>query len=454
MKFAPSPTLKFSISGLRGVYPQDISPEKWVEYVRAYAATLPSGPGERGAVALARDARATGPALLRIAAGVLTLMRRDVHDLGLVPTPTIKAYVKAKKLAGGLMVSASHNPAEYNALKFIGKDGFFFDERANAAFVAALESEPNWGSFTKQGRITDAHAAAIESHAAAILKVVKKPKRRLKVVIDPVGSCGGEIAEYLLKKMGVQYQAIHLAEVNNFPRPPEPTADALSKLATAVRKFKADVGFAFDPDADRLSLVDEKGRAIGEEYTLPLAILAAARPGGTIVANLSTSMLTESAAHMKKCKFVRSAVGEANVVAEMLRSKSVLGGEGNGGVIDARIPSFGRDALAGVAHVLSLLGSANKPLSAWVESLPRYAMVKVAKRGVDATALAAAVERAKSLFGRPVLDTRDGSHVSGSFWGNPAWVHLRSSNTEPVVRLIAEASGTAELEALVAGVKL
>lgn len=448
MKF-DSATLKFSISGLRGVYPNDISPDKWVEYVRAFSATLPAG-----GIALARDARATGPALVKIAAGVLTLLGREVHDLGLVPTPTIKAYVKTKKLAGGLMVSASHNPAEYNALKFIGKDGFFFNAAANERFSAALDELPFWGDYKKQGRILDAHQAAIHLHTASILKAVKKPKRRLKVVIDPVGSCGGEIALYLLQKLGVKCEAIHLAEVNEFPRPPEPTADALGKLSAAVKKHKADIGFAFDPDADRLSLVDEKGRAIGEEYTLPLAILSAAKPGGTIVANLSTSMLTESAAKIKKCKFIRSAVGEANVVSEMLRLRSTLGGEGNGGVIDARVPSFGRDALTGVAYIVALVASAKKPLSYWVESLPRFTMIKLARKGVSPEGLAAASEDAKRLIQGAVVDTRDGIHISGKFNDSPVWIHLRSSNTEPVVRLIAEAQDKKTLDALLAGVKL
>ncbi|MBX3722106.1 MAG: phosphoglucosamine mutase [Turneriella sp.] len=444
-----SPTLKFSISGLRGVYPADISPDKWVEYVRAFSATLPAG-----AIAIARDARATGPALINIAAGVLTLLGREVHDLGLVPTPTIKAYVKAKKLAGGLMVSASHNPAEYNALKFIGKDGFFFDAAANARFSEALDGWAEWGSYKVQGKIIAAHDAAIALHAASIAKVVKKPKRRLKVVIDPVGSCGGEIAVYLLKKLGIKFEAIHLAETNEFPRPPEPTAEALGKLGAAVRKHKADIGFAFDPDADRLSLVDEKGRAIGEEYTLPLAILAAAKPGGVIVANLSTSMLTESAARLKKCKFVRSTVGEANVVAEMLRTKSLFGGEGNGGVIDARVPSFGRDALTGMAHVLALVASAKKPLSFWVASLPRFQMVKAVRKGVSAEAIEAAAQKAMAIVDGAKLDTRDGSYISGKIAGSPVWIHLRASNTEPVVRIIAEAASQKEIDIMLKAIDL
>lgn len=439
-----SPTLKFSISGLRGVYPNDISPEKWVEYVRAFASVLPPGP-----VALARDARATGPALVSIAAGVLNLLGRDVHDLGLVPTPTIKAYVKEKKLPGGLMVSASHNPAEYNALKFIKKDGFFFDAEDNARFSAALEASPDWGSYRKQGVRVDAHAAAIDLHIKSILRVVKKPRRRLKVVIDPVGSCGGEIALALIRKLGASVQAIHLEEMPEFPRPPEPVAAALKKLAGAVKKYKADIGFAFDPDADRLSLVDEKGRAIGEEYTLPLAILAAARPGSVIVANLSTSMLTERAALMRKCRFIRSAVGEANVVAEMQNKKSPLGGEGNGGVIDARIPSFGRDALSGVAHLLSLLGSEKKPLSQWVATLPQFVMVKEVRKGVSEPEMAAAVKRFVSAFQQAKLDRRDGYHLSGTFAdGSAYWLHLRSSNTEPVVRIIAEAANQDNIDSL------
>ncbi len=445
-----SPTLKFSISGLRGVYPDDISPEKWVEYVRAYATVLP-----KGAIAIARDARQTGPALLQLTVGVLNLLGRDVHDLGLVPTPTIKAYVKEKKLAGGLMVSASHNPAEYNALKFIKKDGFFFDKTDNERFVDALEARPHWGNFKVQGKRLDCHAIAIDTHVQSILKIVKKPRKKLTVVVDPVGSCGGEIALLLLKKMGVKVHAIHLEETPQFPRPPEPTASALKKLSQAVKRHKADVGFAFDPDADRLSLVDEKGVAIGEEYTLPLAVLAAARPGDTIVANLSTSMLTERAALLRKCRFARAAVGEANVVQEMLKRKSTLGGEGNGGVIDERIPSFGRDALAGVAHIVSLLSSDKKTLSDWVKSLPQYTMVKEVRKNVTEPEMASAVRRFASVFTRPKLDRRDGYHLSGTMEdGAPYWLHLRSSNTEPVVRIIAETTSRKNIQALLAALGL
>lgn len=442
-----SPTLKFSISGLRGVYPADIAPDKWVDYVRAFAAVLPAG-----TIAIARDARATGPALVGIASGVLRLLGREVHDLGLVPTPTIKAYVAGKKCAGGLMVSASHNPAEYNALKFIGKGGFFFSAADNARFSAALEAACDWGDYRKQGSLVDAHQAAMDFHISTILKVVKKPRRKLTVVIDPVGSCGGAIAVQLLKKLGVRTFAIHLKETPAFPRPPEPTAEALGKLAAAVRKHKADIGFAFDPDADRLSLVDEKGRAIGEEYTLPLAILAAAKPKGKIVANLSTSMLTESAAVMRKCSFIRSAVGEANVVEQMLKEKSQLGGEGNGGVIDARVPSFGRDALTGVAHILSLVASERKPLSGWVASLPPFVMTKQVIKGVGAEEMRSITDKVMGQLTDAKLDTRDGFHVSGQLTLNgqntPCWIHLRASNTESVVRLIAEAQGKRELETL------
>jgi len=434
-----SATLKFSISGLRGVYPDDISPDKWVEYVRAFAASVGPGP-----IALARDARSTGPALIAIASGVLTLMGREVHELGLVPTPTIKAYVNARRLAGGLMVSASHNPANYNALKFIKRGGWFFDAADNEQFIRALDQSPAWGNHTKQGRRIDAHAAAIDLHVKSILKVVKKPKRKLKVVIDPVGSCGAGIAAALLKALGVRFEAIHFAESPQFERPPEPTADALKKLCLAVKKFKADVGFAFDPDADRLSLVDETGRAIGEEYTLPLAILATARPGGTIVANLSTSMLTQSAARLKKNNFFRSSVGEANVVAEMLKRKSALGGEGNGGVIDARVPSFGRDALTGMAHILSLLDG-KKKLSDWVDTLPRFEMVKEIRRGVETERLKQAASQLVRKFDG-ILDSRDGFHVSGDSF----WIHLRASNTEPVVRIIAEAQSREHVKELIA----
>ncbi|MCX7633005.1 MAG: phosphoglucosamine mutase [Turneriella sp.] len=431
--FSPSPTLKLSISGLRGVYPDDISPDKWVDYVRAFAAVVPEG-----AVAIARDARATSPALLQIAAGVLSLLGRTVHNLGLVPTPTIKAYVRQKKLAGGLMVSASHNPEQYNALKFTKRGGLFFHEQDNARFLAALQKKQGWKTHRRPGAVLEANQEAIANHLAAILRVVPKPRRQLKVVIDPVGSCATTIAQRLLQEMGVQVHAIHAEETPRFPRPPEPVAAALAKLCRAVRRYHADAGFAFDPDADRLSLVDERGQALGEEYTLPLAILAV-QPRGTVVTNLSTSMLCEVAAARCRCQLLRTPVGEAHVVCEMQRRRAMLGGEGNGGVIDSRVPSFGRDALVGMAHIVHLLGSSEKTLSQHAAELPQFAMIKKTFHGVSPDRMEQAIAQLCQQFPDVQHDRRDGYYLRAMSADNPWWLHLRVSNTEPVVRAIAEA---------------
>lgn len=444
-----SKTLKFSISGLRGIFPDDISAQNLPNLIYAFHKVLP--PGD---IALARDNRPTGKAFLAIAQGTLLSLGRNVHNLDLVPTPTIKAYVAMEKLAGGIMVSASHNPIVYNGLKFIAQNGFFFNQDENDHFRRELarSADGNWGEISHQGTLYEAHEKSVQMHVDSVLKSTGLSKNSFpqdfSVAIDPVGSCGIDPAKLLLDTLGIQTKAIHAEETSDFPRPPEPVAAALSDLSTLVTREKCNVGFAFDPDADRLSLVDESGTAMGEEYTLPLAGLAALknRSGDTVV-NLSTSQLNRAVASQFSSQLHLSRVGEANVVAEMIKQNAVFGGEGNGGVIDPEVPSFGRDAIAGVAWILKLLLERGESLSKIASSLPQLHMEKVTialKNPLDIHAL---YNRAREFYPTYHADTQDGLHLSGEN-GLP-WIHIRPSNTEPIVRLIVESESKEQTREIV-----
>ncbi len=439
-----SPTLKVSISGLRGVFPDDLNAGNLPQLLEAFSRSLP--PGD---IAIARDNRPTGQAFLSIAAGVFASLGRNVYNLGLLPTPGIKAYTKINNLAGAVMLSASHNPVVYSGLKFIRAEGFFFDEKLNAQFLRNLSSQSQlWGNLESIGVIYDKTKEAVDLYIHSILDSTGMFHSGLCVAIDPVGSCAIGSAPALLQKLGARVVTIHGQETNYFPRPPEPTADALSDLSEAVRHNNCDIGFAFDPDADRLSIVDEKGNPLGEEYTLPLALLAALpERKGNVVVNLSTSHLNQFVAEKFGRTLYRSKVGEANVVDDMIAHSAAFGGEGNGGVIDPGINSFGRDALAGVAWILKLLARENKPLSEIVSKLPSLAMEKSKLALKDPLEIHHLYEKARDVFPDFAANTSDGLHLSAA--GGLPWIHIRPSNTEPIVRIIAEGATPEETASLI-----
>ncbi|MDH5719566.1 MAG: phosphoglucosamine mutase [Spirochaetia bacterium] len=437
-----SRTLKFSVSGLRGLYPEDINPSN----IPALAVSLHKSI-KKGPIAIARDNRPTGFAISKLIEGVLLAAGREVYDLGVVPTPTIKSFINEKNLPGGIMISASHNPIEYNGFKFIGKDGFFFNEQENARLKSNLETLKlsDWGNKkTALQKSEYAESHAMENHINSAIKAVwgKAPSlKNLKVAIDPVGGCACGIIPALLNRLGVKFVSIHANVSSIFPRNPEPLPFALKDLGRLVVEEKCDIGFAYDPDADRLALVGPDGKPLGEELTLPLVLLKALpQKKGDIVVNLSSSWLNDFAASRFNRKTIRSAVGEANVVKKMLQKKAGFGGEGNGGVIDPAVSSFGRDSVSGTAYILSLL-SENKNI---YESINGFPKLKMKKTVIQTSNLNSLYDKLKKSLPDFKEDTTDGlrlSHKSGL-----PWVHLRPSNTEPVVRLIAEASTEADLK--------
>lgn len=415
-------------SGIRGVFGSSLTVESALRFSSAFGALCGGG-----AVVVGRDTRSSGPAVeSAVVAGLCAVGCHPVL-LGVAPTPTIQLEVIHSGARGGIAVTSSHNPGEWNALKLIGSDGVFLRAEARNRLLASLEVGSVLADYRTVGRPA-VSSGAVERHArlAASLPLVL-PGRRLRAVLDTAGGTGGLLGPPLMEHLGVDWTVINdgMRPDGSFPRVAEPTAENLDDLCRAVVERGADLGFAFDPDGDRLALVDENGRAVGEEYTVALALdfVLARRPGPAVV-NLSTSMLSQEAAERHGCPLYRSPVGEVSVVEEMERRGATIGGEGNGGVIDAECHP-GRDSAVAMAYVVSALRQSGSTLSELVDSFPRFFMVKrrlVAERPFSSIAEALAGE-----FGAPD-DGRD-----GLWYARPGgWMHVRPSGTEPVVRYIAE----------------
>jgi phosphomannomutase len=377
----------------------------------------------------------------------------DVIDVGIAPTPTVQMAVEYHHAGAGLILTASHNPIEWNALKFVGPDGIFLDAATGAEVRRLAEAGPpraGWdtiGQVSNDGEAVSRHLDAI--FALPVIDADSIRKASFHVALDCVRGAGGPTMLALFDRLGVKVDGINLETDGRFPREPEPIPENLGELGELVRRTGAQIGMAVDPDVDRLALVDETGSPIGEDYTLALAVRAVlARQGSggaqpVVVANLSTSLVVEDAAREGGARFVRAPVGEANVARTITGEKALIGGEGNGGVI---LPALhvGRDAPLGAALILQHLAKSGQKLSALVRSAPRYVIVKAkAPRGGD---LAALYRTLGEIFPDAAADSRDGLRLA---WAD-RWLHVRPSGTEPIVRLIAEAPTAAEAEALVA----
>ena len=447
-----SDSLMISVSGIRGHVGTDLTPEIVSRYAAALGAWSQRGSSGRSTVILGRDARTSGPMFARAATAGLMSVGVDVIDLGVVPTPTVQLAVEHHHAGAGLILTASHNPIEWNALKFVGPDGIFLDADAGTVVRKLAEQGPKRANWSEIGQVRQ-DTEAIARHLDAILQlpmidVGAIRKRRFKVALDCVRGAGATAMLPLLDRLNCEVSGINLETDGLFPRPPEPVPENLGELSRLVKESGAVVGLAVDPDVDRLALVDETGRPIGEDYTLAFAVAAVLdgrRNEGTpptVVVNLSTSLVVEDAARSRGARFVRAPVGEANVARAIRDERAVIGGEGNGGVI---LPALhiGRDAPLGVALILHLLAATGVTLSRLVSAAPRYTIVKAkGPRGPDLQPL---YDRLRQRFPDAVVDERDGLRLS---WRD-RWLHVRPSGTEPIVRLIAEAPTAADAEALV-----
>jgi phosphomannomutase len=440
--------LMVSVSGIRGRVGAGLTPEVVASYAGAFGAWAIAADGAKPVV-VGRDSRVSGPMFHRIVIGTLQSVGARVIDLGLTTTPTCQLAVEHHHAGGGLMISASHNPIEWNALKCIGPSGLFLDAEEGAAFRALVGQAYPRATWDRLG-VVDADDEAPGRHIDAVLAlpmidVDRIRARRLHVALDCCRGAGAVIVPSLLERLGCQVTVINLEPDGRFPRPPEPVAENLGELEALVARTGANVGFAVDPDVDRLAIVDERGRAIGEDYTLALAarVVLKRRPG-TVVTNLSTSRIVDDVAAESGGRVIRAPVGEVNVAVRMREEHAVVGGEGNGGVILPEL-HLGRDAPLAAALILQLLADGEETLSQIVSHYPRYAIVKD-KLDRPSVALDAVYDALKTTFDGAQVDMQDGLRLS---WED-SWVHIRPSGTEPIVRVIAEAPSEGAARALVA----
>jgi phosphomannomutase len=431
-----SKVLVKSVSGVRGIIGKGLTPALAATYGAAFGTLL-----RRGTVVVGRDSRPSGEMIAHAVVSGLVSTGLKVIYIGVVPTPTVEIAVKDLKASGGICVTASHNPAPWNALKFFNKRGEFITPKEYQKLdTIVTDGEFAYKSTDKLGKI-GSETDWIDKHINRVLKLKAVSRRKIKkakltVVVDAINGAGSFALPPLLEKLGVKVKQINCEGTGKFVHEPEPVAENLGQLGRAVKKHKADLGMACDPDADRLALVDEKGRPIGEELTLTIAVRHVLnKTMGNAVINLSTSRATADVARELGAKVYYAQVGEANVVQTMRQRKAVIGGEGNGGVIYPESHA-GRDALVAAALVLSCLAEEDTSLKDLVETLPKYYTIKAkAELPSDfSTRLKDFSRKASDLIGKHKVDKRDGLR----FDFEHGWVQIRSSNTEPIFRLIVE----------------
>ena len=439
------PTLKISISGVRGVIGQSLTPTLLTRFAQAFGTHTGSG-----TIVIGRDPRTSGEMVKHaVIAGILSSGGRVV-DIGVCPVPTVQMQVRRRRASGGIAITASHNPAEWNALKFIGSNGLFLDSGQARELLDIYHQ----GEYTKVGgeemRAVEEAEGATDAHIKAVLDALgtlPASKRRLKVVLDSCNGAGSLVGPKLLEALGAEVIPINVTPDGSFPRPAEPVPENLGDLCAAVKQHGADVGFAQDMDADRLAIVSEQGLPIGEDYTLVLATLyALGHQPGPVVANLSTTSALEDITKKFDCPLFLTKIGEVNVTDKMQQANAVIGGEGNGGVIYPRI-NFARDSLVGMALVLHLLAESGQTITQLLDQFPRYSVVKE-KMLCPSEKIPAVLKMLRQEYGTFPLDTRDGVKVTLP----EGWFLVRGSNTEPIVRVVAESRSESQAREIVARV--
>jgi phosphomannomutase len=395
---------------------------------------------------LSRDGRPSGDVLRHAVLAGLRASGCAVADLGIAATPTCGLAVRRLQAAGGVQITASHNPAPWNGLKLFGPDGMVLSAAEGKKVQALFEvGTRRWAAWDRLGKVSEC-GDANNWHRERVLELVDVPHiraARLRPFLDANGGAGGPLGRQLLESLGC-HPICHACDADGaFRHEPEPTAENLPTICPLVKQSGAHIGCVLDPDSDRLALIDENGRYIGEELTLALAVSQRLRQQrGPVVVNMSTSRVIEDICKRFECPCERSAVGEANVVEKMRQVDAIIGGEGNGGVIDPRV-GFVRDPFIGMGLVLNLMADTGRPLSVLADELPRYTIVKE-KYTVDGERLPRLFAALTEYWPEAGANRLDGLRLD---WPD-RWVHVRSSNTEPIVRVIAEAPQADDAAAL------
>ncbi|HOT95931.1 MAG TPA: phosphoglucosamine mutase [bacterium] len=441
--------LMISVSGVRGIVGDGLTPAVALHFAQAYGSQY--GPGR---IVVGRDSRVTGDLIKYAVWAGLLATGCDVVDIGMTTTPTTAMATGHDANAGGIIITASHNPREWNALKLLAADGLFLSSEEGARILERVRNQDFcFAAWDRVGRVI-AHTTAAAEHLDAIERLALVDpalirRRHFKVVADPCNGAGGTILPQLLERLGCETHFLNLEPHGRFPRSPEPVAANLGELCAAVKTHGADLGIAVDPDVDRLALVSEQGIPLGEEYTLALVTdFVLSHTPGDVVINASTSLATEEAALQHGSRVHRTPVGEIHVATQARAVHAVIAGEGNGGVIYPAL-HLGRDALVGITLILQLLAENNETLSQRQARLPQYVMVKDRidlPFDADARNL---VARLASRHAGERIDRTDGL----KFLYDHAWVHIRASNTEPIIRVIAEARSDSEAHERVEALK-
>jgi len=436
-----------SVSGIRGITGDSLTPQNIIKYTSAFAEYCrKNSKKKKFRIAVGRDGRLNGDITEGIVINTLRMCGADVISIGIAPTPTVQIATEDMKCAGGISITASHNPQIWNGLKFLNPDGTFLDGDQIEDFKKIAKSEKfEYADLLHTGKIISDNSMS-DHHISKLLKLkildLKKIRsRKFKVVVDAVNSSGSVIVPTLLKELGCKVIELHCDRSGIFPHIPEPLPQNLKSLSKAVKKFKADIGISVDPDADRLVMIMENGKPFGEENTITMIVNHVLRnqsgKNNSAVVNLSTTRAVEDLAAVHNSKVFRSPVGEINVVKEMMKRKSVIGGEGSGGVIYPEL-HYGRDSLVGIALALNELAQSGLSLSEYLNRLPAYTISKAKIENVkDPENILKQLEkkfrRETNITG---IRTDDGLKIDF----NDHWVHLRKSNTEPIIRIITEAA--------------
>ena len=448
-------TLIKSISGIRGTIGgrvgENLTPIDVVRFTAAYAEWLQQrNKGKRCRVAVGRDARISGEMVNNLVVGTLMGCGVDVLNLGLATTPTVEMAVIHEKTDGGIILTASHNPRQWNALKLLNEKGEFLSDTDGRQVLEIAESENfAFADVDKLGAIDDEYSF-VDEHIEQIIKlkyvdVDAISKANFKVAIDCVNSVGGIALPRLLKALGVKnIVELYTDPTGDFPHNPEPLPEHLTEISKVIQEQKADVGFVVDPDVDRLAIINEDGSMFGEEYTLVACAdyVLSQNPGNT-VSNLSSTVALRDITHKYGKEYFASAVGEVNVVTKMKEVNAIIGGEGNGGVILPEL-HYGRDALVGIALFLSHLAKSRMKCTELRRQYPSYFISKnkiELKQGLNPDAV---LERLKEKFSTEKINTIDGLRIDFA----EGWVHMRKSNTEPIIRIYAEAQTAAKANEL------
>ncbi len=437
--------LMISISGVRGIVGRSLTPELLVRLGEAFGTYMHSG-----RVVVGRDTRVSGEMVKCAVFSGLLSTGCSIIDVGVVATPTATLMIEQLHADGGVVISASHNPVEWNALKFFRADGVYLNadegrDLLNIYYSGDFVRKP-WDALKTIELVPDAEAHHVDT-VLSILDVPLIKSKKFRVALDCCNGAGVGVSLRLLRALGCQVEPIHCTPDGLFPHTPEPNFINLQDLCRFTKERGADIGFATDPDADRIAVVSEDGEFLGEELSLALAaqyvLSRTTNRSGPVVINMSTSRVSEDVARAAGCEVVRTAVGEVNVAEKMEELKAIIGGEGNGGVMDPRI-HYGRDAIVGMGLILESMARSGKRCSQLANALPKYHMIKT-KIDCPAAKSREMIRTLKADAQSARANTEDGLRLD---WDD-RWVHLRASNTEPVMRIIAEARTQEAAQALV-----